>query len=462
MDRRLWTFAAAACAGALLAGAALFAPRLWPDGGCPERGDRTLVVLGDRDVSSGRQRREAIEKWRGPGGMRAELRELPGVADLQHSETAATAQAGGCGIDVYLLDGPWIAEFAEAGHLAPLAEGPLAELEGEEPLNGLLTGELRRSGYHGGRLWAVPFSADAPLLYYRRDLLEKAGLAPPRTWEEVWDHAERVLADPPPGLRAGYAAQLARYEGFTVNALELLWAYDSQDIVADGEVRINRNGLQNIRARLEPADGPTVIARESFTWHEDEATEAFVTGKTLFMRGWPTAYRRLAEDPEVEDQEDLTKKYGVTVLPDQGVLGGQSLAVAADSPYKEEARDLIRTLTGYEAQNRLFWCGGFASVRAEVYDRREKADCETGGSNDPDAFVVRHLPQEELDRLREAIENARPRPVSPHYTWFSRVFQELLYCELQTPPRVPQCPQDPEPLPHSELEERLTRALNGR
>ncbi|WP_157963765.1 extracellular solute-binding protein [Actinocorallia populi] len=452
---RQWKFAAGMLAGMLLVGvAALAVHRPWQGSGCPERRGGTLVVLGDKDVSSGRQRKAEIERWRGPGGTRAELRELSGVADLQHAQLAATAQDGGCGVDVYILDGPWVAEFAEAGHLAPL-EG------GGERLDGLLTGELRESGYHDGELWAVPFSAEAPLLYYRKDLLEKADLEPPESWDEVWEHSRTLLADPSSGLRAGYAAQLAHYEGFTINVLELMWMHDRSELLDDdGEVEINTIALQEIREKF---DDPRLIARESFTWHEDEATRAFVEGETLFLRNWPTAYRKLAEDPSAENAGRLTEKYGVTVLPRNGVLGGQSLAVAANSPYKAEARRLIEALTGYGAQNRLFWCGGFAPVHAGVYDRRSPEACDAGASDDEGGYVAQ-LPPEELDTLRAAVEQARPRPNTPYYTEFSRVFQEVLYCDLQPEARVTSCPQKPGSAPEflPDLEKRLTDALRGR
>ncbi len=461
MSMRRSTFTSAAVAGALAAGLLITVHESWPDG-CPER-PRTLTVLGDKDVSSGRQRKELIENWRGRDGMRAELRELPGVADLQHAQAVATAQGGGCGIDVYILDGPWVAEFAEAGYLRPIAEGALADLEKREPLNALLPGALRRSGYFDGRLWAVPLSADAPLLYYRKDLLDAAGFRPPESWPELWEQAEKVLASPHGDLKAGYAAQLARYEGFTVNALELMWAHDDGDLVEDGEVEINPTALRSISEKLGPADGRTLIARDSFVWHEDEATEAFFSGRTLFLRNWPTAYRRLAEDPSLKKEADLTAKYGVAPLPGQGVLGGQLLAVAARSPYRDEARDLIGELTGYDAQHRLFWCGGFAPVRTEVYERRGAEDCESAKPEDPDKRVVRHLPWEFMPALRQAVERARPRPESPSYTRFSFVFQDLMYCGLQTPPLTSSCSRpSAAPAFPGDLEDRLTEALNGR
>ena len=42
----------------------------------------------------------------------------------------------------------------------------------------------------GRTLWAVPWRSDAGLLYYRKDVLEEEGVAPPTTWEEMRRHSE--------------------------------------------------------------------------------------------------------------------------------------------------------------------------------------------------------------------------------------------------------------------------------
>ncbi|MEO3782292.1 extracellular solute-binding protein [Actinocorallia sp. B10E7] len=445
-----------ALVAALIVWAFLFvSSRPWGDGGCPERSDRTLTVLGDKDVSFGRQRREEIRNWSEPGGMKAELRELSGVADLQHAQMAATAQDGGCGVDVYVLDGPWAAEFAEAGHLHPFAEGPLEELEKKEPLRSFLAGDLRRSGYHGGKLWAVPFSADAPLLYYRKDLIgDDEDFQKSPTWDEVWKRSEDLLDEPAGDLSAGYAAQLAPYEGFTVNLLELMRAHGGGGPVHDGQVTLDQNALREIRDKLLLTGGRSLIARDSFEWYEGDATEAFSSGKTLFLRGWPTAYRSLAEGSGPGNEGRRTDRYGVTVLPGGGVLGGQSLAIAANSPYKDEARRLILELTGAPVQRKLFWCGGFAPVRTEVYAEPTPTACGSSDSGESEEHVVRHLPEEYLPTLRRAVEQAHARPISPYYPEFSRIFQKTLHCSLRDA-----CT---ERLGLEEMESRLTEALKGR
>ncbi|GAA2722882.1 extracellular solute-binding protein [Actinocorallia aurantiaca] len=468
MNKQKAVVAGAFVTGMVLVLAVLVTLKIWPDEHeCPKRAGE-LVVLGGKDVSVGRELQSLIEGWPGVGGtggdaVKARLRELPGTADLQHSQASATAQGGGCGVDVYLLDTPWIPQFAKAGWLHPLAEGTFEELKEHELIKPLVAGNLRRSGYYDGRLWAVPLHVDVPLLYYRKDLLEKYGGAQGRlslgSWEEVWKGAERVLAgETGETLKAGYAAQLADYEGFTVNVLELTWAHGDAD--GDGAVP-GGAALQALRSRLQALTGERpLIDPRSFSWHEDDATEAFRNGETVFLRNWPTAYPRLVQGLSGGAKE-FGEKYGVVALPPsgedgvRGVLGGQSLAVAANSPYRKEALELIRYLTGAQAQRSLFRCGGFAPGRAQIYYESGE-DCAAHGSGAKSENVVRGLPAQYMPTLLEAIKGARPRPSSPYYTHYSRVFRALLRCGLQTPPS-PDCGEGDE-----DWEETLAKALEGR
>ena len=65
----------------------------------------------------------------------------------------------------------------------------------------------------------VPNSSDGGLLYYRKDLLDAAGVtAPPKTWAEMADACTKVKAQN--ASINCYAGQFEKYEGLTVNFAE--------------------------------------------------------------------------------------------------------------------------------------------------------------------------------------------------------------------------------------------------
>jgi multiple sugar transport system substrate-binding protein len=117
--------------------------------------------------------------------------------------TAAPALAG-CGAggaatpDLHMGDIAWPAQFAYNA-LAP----PAFWRRYPEAV-------IRSLSFEGE---AYAFYADQAYLYYCADLLQRHGLAVPRTWEELADAAERVVGAG--DAEVGLAMQGAVYEGLT-------------------------------------------------------------------------------------------------------------------------------------------------------------------------------------------------------------------------------------------------------
>ncbi|PJF28253.1 MAG: ABC transporter substrate-binding protein, partial [Phototrophicales bacterium] len=94
-----------------------------------------------------------------------------------------------------------------------------------------------------GALVGIPYFNDAPMLYYRTDLLEKYGVEVPTTWEELTEAAQ-IIQD---GERAegnsefwGFVWQGNAYEGLTCDALEWIYTASGSTIIdADGNVTVN-------------------------------------------------------------------------------------------------------------------------------------------------------------------------------------------------------------------------------
>ena len=90
------------------------------------------------------------------------LLELPEAADEQRAQMVANLQAQSDRYDVLGLDVVWTAEFAENGWIIPLERGLF-------PLDRFLPPVVDTAVYKG-KLWAVPYTSYAGLLYFRTDL----------------------------------------------------------------------------------------------------------------------------------------------------------------------------------------------------------------------------------------------------------------------------------------------------
>lgn len=228
-----------------------------------------------------------------------------------------------------------------------------------------------------GRLVAMPWFIDAGLLYYRRDLLAKYNLKPPKTWDDLV-HAARTVQD---GERAagnakmwGYVWQGRAYEGLTCDALEWLISYGAGTIV-DVSGRVTVRNSQAVKALEMAASWVGTISPEAvLDYGEEDARAVFHAGNAVFMRNWPYAWSlaQAADSP-------VKGKVGITVLPMgtgpgarfAATLGGQQLAVSRYSKNAALAAELVMYMTSAEVQKERAIKGSFNPTLWPLYGDRD-------------------------------------------------------------------------------------------
>jgi multiple sugar transport system substrate-binding protein len=93
--------------------------------------------------------------------------------------------------DLLVIDHPFAGYAAAHGVLLPLDRYLPAEFLADQAAHSV--GQSNASYIYGGHQWGLATDAATPISGYRADLLEKAGLKPPATWNELLDLAERSL-----------------------------------------------------------------------------------------------------------------------------------------------------------------------------------------------------------------------------------------------------------------------------
>lgn len=229
----------------------------------------------------------------------------------------------------------------------------------------------------GGRLVAMPWFMDAGLLYYRRDLLAKYDLKPPKTWDDLVLAARRVQeGERAAGNKAmwGYVWQGRAYEGLTCNALEWMVSYGGGSFIDQG----GRSTVRNDRASKALGMAARLVGQvsppEVLDFGEEESRAVFQAGNAVFMRNWPYAWSlaQAADSP-------IKGKVGMTVLPKGGgeggrfaaTLGGQQLAVSRYSKNAAIAADLVMYLTSEAVQKERAIKGSFNPTLWPLYADRD-------------------------------------------------------------------------------------------
>ncbi|MFF7729931.1 ABC transporter substrate-binding protein [Streptomyces sp. NPDC008001] len=115
----------------------------------------------------------------------------PGNYDQQTAAALLTAS----GPDVFEVNGPTLDQI-RGGQVTDLT-GLLDDVQGD------FNQAVLAPKTWDGRVWGVPQVVDTQLLYYRRSLLEKAGVRPPRTLDELVDAARSLTGGTVKGLFLG-------------------------------------------------------------------------------------------------------------------------------------------------------------------------------------------------------------------------------------------------------------------
>jgi trehalose/maltose transport system substrate-binding protein len=227
------------------------------------------------------------------------------------------------------------------------------------------------SNTKGGRLVAMPWFINGGLLFYRKDLLAKYGLAVPQTWDELASAARRVQG----GERAagndkmwGYVWQGRAYEGLTCDAVEWISSFGGGSIVeADGRISIDNPravAALNTAASWVGAISPGAV----LNYAEEESRGVFQAGNALFMRNWSYAWS-LAQAP----QSGIRGRVGVAVLPraaggaHAATLGGESLAVSRYSRNPAVAASLVLYMTSEAVQKQRAIAASFNPSLLSLY-----------------------------------------------------------------------------------------------
>jgi multiple sugar transport system substrate-binding protein len=339
---------------------------------------------------------------------KVEVKELPEDADAQRQQMVQNAQAKSDAFSVLNLDVVNTSEFAANQWIVQLPEDKFPDLSKLVPAT-VETGKYR------DKLYAVPITSDGGLLYYRKDLLSKAGVQPPKTWAEMTAACVAVQKLPEAKGMSCYAGQFEKYEGLTVNFSEAVNSAGGVIVDKDGKPNVDTPealaGLEELTKGFQAG----VIPKAAITYKEEEGRRAFQEGKLLFHRNWPYVY---ALASKTDGSSKIVGKFGVAPLPGQtgpGVssLGGHDYAISAFAKNKATAVDFINFMASEERQKANIEATSQAPTFASLYD---------------DPALTKQFPY--LAPLKASILGAQPRPRVVKYGDVTAAIQQAAYDAL--------------------------------
>jgi trehalose/maltose transport system substrate-binding protein len=310
---------------------------------------------------------------------------LPGVTDLDRAFYLQSLGARSIFVDVFEADVIWVSEFA-AGEFTLNLDKYVTEEE-----KALWIPAAMDQAMYNGSLYAIPYYMSYAGLFYRKDLLDKYGLKPPTTWDELISQINTVAKKE--GI-TGLVWQGRKSEASVCSLLQFYYNMGGMinvDATKEG-LHFDKNILANtleFMVNLVEKDG---LSHDDVLEHFGNETGAlFGNGEALFMINTQAAALYISKG-KIQDN------FGIVPLPGNGIAmtGGYQLAINKLSDNPDKAVRFAKFMASEMSQQIFLEKRGQGPVLKSLYDQDFK-----------------DIPG--MSALPELLKHTRARPKSTHY-----------------------------------------------
>jgi multiple sugar transport system substrate-binding protein len=278
-----------------------------------------------------------------------------------------TVAIEGKGEDVSQVGSTWAPTLAALDSLRPFSEAEVRSLGGPLIFVPAAWQTVQIEGR--GEVWAVPWSVYTFVIFYRRDLLQRAGVEEGAGFTTPEAMHETFAALQHSGISPWAIPSRQSYLDLPHITSSWIRAYGGDFFAPDGKnLEFNaadaRRGLVDffglyrfMPAQLQGLDYDTCLG------------EFFHKGETAMVIAGPEAYSEALEENTLS--EALRDLIGVSALPGVSWIGGDHLVlwktVRLEQQKEKSAVDLIRSLISVENQIRLFQEARILPARLDAY-----------------------------------------------------------------------------------------------
>ena len=285
-------------------------------------------------------------------GIHVTLVSAPTDTDTNRATLATEISGGSSTPDVFMGDVIWPAQFGAHQLAVPLSDYlPASYWSKFAP--GLVTGAS-----YQGKVYGSPLFEDQGFLYYRKDLLAKAHMSVPTTWEQLESDSVTLVHDN--DVKYGFVWEGDSYEGLTCDFMEYLadaggTVTNSTFTTAELNSPASVKAISFMRSLITSGASPAAVT----TFQEPQAMTTFGDGNAAFLRNWDYAYS--AATTASSGGKLTPSQVGVAPLPTfagqaypgYSNIGGWNLYINPHS--KNVAADLtfIKWMSSTQAQDVL-------------------------------------------------------------------------------------------------------------
>jgi multiple sugar transport system substrate-binding protein len=280
--------------------------------------------------------KEQVYEFAKQAGVKENEVEYAVVANEQFQAKLAASIEAGNPPDVTRLYESNVQFYASGGHLLDLTD--VVDKMRKEP-KGIFESALV-SVLYKGRAMGAPLAVNPWPVHARIDLLEKAKVDYPKTWDEFIETSKKIQ-DPPRLFAFGICLGLV--EDTSDNVMNILWCYGGKMVEADNKTVVmnspeNAAGVKVIEAMFKTHK---IIAPGSISWDNSGNNKAYQSKQAAFVMNPTSVYAYL--DGNDKDLQKATGLFPVPAGPKGTVNQIDTWAFGAfkKNPYPDLAKGLV-------------------------------------------------------------------------------------------------------------------------
>ncbi|WP_245645198.1 ABC transporter substrate-binding protein [Pseudonocardia acaciae] len=240
------------------------------------------------------------------------------------------------------IDGQFSVDMVKSGQVVPLDDIVGA-------VRGDYTDSDIKSTSVGGKVYGVKIVDDTGFLYYRKSMLQQAGVRPPATMDELIDAAKALTRDSVKGLFIGNDAGVTPAFGGGALLGPVLWMAGTDYLTSDNKVGFATAEAKDAFTKLRAlAGGGSLLLGAPTDWWDPSAfTQGLAAMQWCGLWALPKIQQALGDDFGIVPWPALSP----TVGKPSTFLGGWASFVSAKSRNVAAAKDFTKWLWVDNKQN---------------------------------------------------------------------------------------------------------------
>ncbi|MFJ7996237.1 extracellular solute-binding protein [Streptomyces sp. NPDC096310] len=308
---------------------------LVPLAGCARLPDPgTLTVLNSAtDTHEHDQQQKFFDRCAKPLGVKVRQTSVP--ADQVVSKALRMASSHSL-TDILELDGSELPQFADTGGLLPLKDAGV-------DVTGMSPGAVSMGSFRGDQ-YGIARSVNSLALIYNAELLRKADVEPPTTWDELKAAAKKLTR----GRTFGMAFSATPDADGVYQFLPFFWSAGGDEARLD-----DGRGAPALRLWKDLIDDKSASSAV-VNWNQQDVNDQFIAGRAAMMINGPW------QVPVLGEHQDLDWAVAAIPVPEAGrppvpPIGGtvMTLPRTGDTGRQRTAARIIDCLN--EQRNQVSW-----------------------------------------------------------------------------------------------------------